>query len=244
MSTRPIIGICAATDTASWGFWTQPAAIVGESYLDRVRDAGGLPLALVPTPLADGDAARLLTRIDGLLLIGGVDLEPAGYGEQPGDRLEATSPARDAFELALARAALRLDVPTLGVCRGLQIMNVATGGTLHQHLADAGFGEHRAAPGRLDAASFHPVELEPGSRAAQLAGTTRAQVASHHHQGVARLGTGAVVTGRAVPDGLPEALEWPRLRYALGVQWHPESAALDHRFDGLVAAAASRGGPR
>lgn len=235
MPEEPIIGVCAAIEMARWGFWNQRAAVVPATYLEKVHAAGGVPVGLLPGPLSTDGAQRLVERIDALLLIGGVDVAPESYGERPTARTEATEPVRDAYELELVRAALGRDLPILGVCRGLQILNVATGGTLHHHLPDAGYAEHRPSPGRLDSTTFHGVDVVPGSRAAALSGAGRQVVNSHHHQGVDVVGTGAVVTARSVPDLLPEALEWPEQRYALGVQWHPEAVELEHALDDFIA---------
>jgi putative glutamine amidotransferase len=232
----PVIGICAAWDRAAWSFWNQDAALVAGSYLDVVLRGGGLPLVLPPIELGPAAERTLLERIDGLLLIGGSDLDPASYGEAPAPRLEATSALRDAFELALVRGAIARDLPVLGICRGLQILNVATGGTLEQDLAGAGFGEHRPAPGRLDEPTFHAIEVEPESLLAAGPEPAALSVNSHHHQGVARLGEGARVIARS-PDGVVEALEWPDREHVLGVQWHPEALELDTTVSAFVAAA-------
>ncbi|BCJ65806.1 gamma-glutamyl-gamma-aminobutyrate hydrolase family protein [Polymorphospora rubra] len=236
--SAPVIGICAAYERAAWSFWDQRAAIVAETYVEKVQAAGGVPVGLIPDPRVADDPGLVLGRVDGLLLIGGADIDPTAYGAPRTSRTEATYPARDRFEIALATAALAADLPVLGICRGLQILNVASGGTLHQHLADEGFAEHRAAPGRLDGPSMHPVHTTPGSLAEAITGPGAQLVNSHHHQGIARTGGGAAVTAWSLPDELPEALEWPANRYALGVQWHPEAASLAHTFADLVTAAA------
>jgi len=236
--TAPVIGVCSAFETASWGFWSQQAAIVPATYLAKVHAAGGVPLGLIPDTRAIESPELFIDRIDGLLLIGGVDVEPASYGATDNGRTEATEPLRDEFELVLAREAIRRDIPVLGVCRGMQILNVAAGGTLHQHLIDAGYAEHRPSPGRLDHETFHEVEVDCGTHAAMLCGSGVQIVNSHHHQGVDRLGKGAVVTARSLPDNLPEAIEWPGQRYALGVQWHPEAAELQHALTDFVNSAA------
>lgn len=235
--SRPLIGICAAWDRAAWGFWDQDAALVAGTYLEAVRRAGGLPVVLAPEELSPAEAAALCERVDALLLIGGADLDPASYGAVATSRTEATTPLRDAFELALVRAAFAADAPVLGICRGLQIMNVATGGTLHQHLADAGFGEHRARPGSLGEETHHRVAVEPGSLLAAEVGAGPEVVNSHHHQGVDRVGEGGRVVAVSVPDGVIEAIEWTGMRHALAVQWHPEALELDTTIAGLVAAA-------
>ena len=236
----PVIGVCAAYERASWGYWDAPAAVVASSYLDHIERAGGLGIALIPMPSAPAQAARLAERIDGLLLIGGVDVHPHNYGEEPAATLESTGVGRDAFELAMVGAAFARDLPLLGICRGLQLMNVARGGTLHQHLDDAGHPGHREAPGRLDEASFHEVDVTAGSWAAAGTGAGRRAVNSHHHQGINRVSPGAVVTAVSVPGGLPEALEWPGQTFALGVQWHPEAMELSTTIAEFVAACGDR----
>ncbi|MBN9623851.1 MAG: gamma-glutamyl-gamma-aminobutyrate hydrolase family protein [Actinobacteria bacterium] len=233
---RPAIGICAASERAAWSFWDQDASLVAGTYLDCVRRAGGLPLMLAPEPLSEADVEALIARIDGLMLIGGADLDPASYGQATTARTEATYPPRDEFELALVRAAFAADLPVLGICRGLQIMNAATGGTLHQHLTDAGFAEHRALPGSLGEPTMHALAVEPGSLPAAAA-PVPGMVNSHHHQGIDRVGEGGRVVARSLPDGVVEAVRWPARRYALGVQWHPEALEMDATIGGLVAAA-------
>lgn len=207
---------------------------MADSYLHAVRSAGGRPLLLAPEPLNDGDADDLLERVHGLLLVGGADIDPQFYGAARSSKTERTVPLRDQFEIGLVAAALRRDVPVLGICRGLQIMNVATGGTLHQHLGEAGFAEHRPASGRLDDATHHLVEVEPDSLVAQ---TGTVVVNSHHHQGIATVGEGGRVVARSQPDGVIEAIQWTGQRYALGVQWHPEAMELAPVLAGLVQAA-------
>jgi putative glutamine amidotransferase len=238
--TAPIIGICAALETASWGLWTQQAAVLPEDYVKKVQDAGGIPVGLIPDPAAAKDPGILLDRIDGLLLIGGTDVHPGTYGQRVSAHLEAPTPLRDDFELALARAAFARDFPTLGICRGLQIMNVARGGTLHQDLDERGFTGHRARRGSLGEDTYHAIHVQPATLAARAAGSGARQVNSHHHQGVDLVAEGASVTARAVADDLPEALEWPALRFALGVQWHPEAMPIDNTVGALVNATRSK----
>lgn len=235
--TPPVIGVCAAFETARWGFWEQQAAIVASTYLAKISNAGGLAIGLIPDSGAIAEPSPLLNRIDGLLLIGGADLEPATYGSVKTARTEETTALRDDFEIALTRGAMIRNLPVLGICRGMQILNVATGGTLHQHLPDAGYAEHRPAPGRLDSATFHDVDVVRDSLASALCGSGTQLVNSHHHQGVDVLGMGAVVTARSSSDQLPEALEWPSHRYVLGVQWHPEAISLQHGLHQFIDAA-------
>lgn len=240
---RPVIGVCAAVARAAWSFWEQPAAVVAVTYLDAVRSAGGMPIVLTPHPLDDGQLDTYRTLLDGLLLIGGDDLDPGTYGQQATERTEETVPLRDEFELTLARAALAWDLPVLGICRGLQILDVATGGTLHQHVTDDGFAEHRPLPGSLGEPTYHEVDVESESSLA-ADGRRRLTVNSHHHQGIDRVGEGGRVVARSVPDQLVEAVEWPERRYALGVQWHPEELTTDTTIARLVAAAAERAAGR
>lgn len=235
---RPVIGVCGVPGIASWGFWTQPAVLAAETYLAAVRDAGGLAIIVPPTATAEADARRLLPMVDGVLLVGGSDVSPRFYGRPASERTEETDHRRDEFELHVASLALRSDLPVLGICRGLQILNVATGGTLHQHLLDEEFAEHRPAPGRLDASSAHGIEVESRSLLGDLGLAGLREVNSHHHQGVAELGRGGRVIARSVPDGVVEAVEWTGPRFALGVQWHPEDPATSELFTGLIRAAA------
>lgn len=233
----PIIGIAAAYEKATWGFWSQPAAIVSGTYINKVTKAGGVPIGLIPTEAVAENLEDVIHRLDGLLLIGGMDLDPTKYGQEPDRRLEATAPERDEFELALTSATFKANVPVLGICRGLQIMNVANGGTLHQHLLDVGYGEHRAAPGSLGDETYHGVDITDNTLAASAVGAGQQRVNSHHHQGLDTIGFGAVVTAKSSEDGLPEALEWPDQRYALGVQWHPEAMELEGTITTFVEAA-------
>jgi putative glutamine amidotransferase len=235
---QPFIGICGATADATWTFWSQPAVLTATTYLDAVSEAGGEPLILPPSRGAD--AHRLLGLMDGLLLAGGVDVCPAHYGEQPSAQTELGDRIRDDFELRLVAEALDRDIPVLGICRGLQILNVATGGTLHQHLSDAGFAEHRPKPGRLDESTNHSVEVDVDSVLGRCGLPGVREVNSHHHQGVATVGVGGRVTARSLPDGCVEAVEWPAQRFALGVQWHPEQPLVNAIFEAFVCAAAAR----
>lgn len=227
----PVIGVCGVPTTATWGFWTQEAVVVARTYLAALGRAGAQVVVIPPGETAD--AGRLVGVVDGLLLAGGSDIEPDLYGAPSSDRLEETRRDRDIFELRAAHAAFELDVPVLGICRGLQILNVATGGTLHQHLLDQGFGEHRPVPGRLDADTNHLIAVEPDSLLARCGLTGIREVNSHHHQGVAAVGTGGRVTACSVPDSAVEAIEWPAQRFALGVQWHPEDPPMQHLFEAL-----------
>ena len=181
--------------------------------------------------------------LDGLILAGGADIDPAAYGEQPHAATYGTWPERDEFEVALARRALERDIPLLGICRGMQLMNVARGGTLIQHVPDdVGHEDHRRVAGSFDGAD-HDVRLADGSLAARAAGEVDHATKSHHHQAIAELGEGLVETGWSTLDELPEAIEDPARRFALGVQWHPEADPGSQLVAALVReAAAARNG--
>jgi putative glutamine amidotransferase len=220
---RPAIGICAAVTDASWGVWNLPAALLPLDYISAIQRAGGLALMVAPDPMLTADPDALLSRIDGLILAGGSDLDPACYGAEPHPATNGIAPARDEFELALTRRAVALDMPVLGICRGMQILNVALGGTLLQHLPERfGHEEHRRVPGSF-ADADHDVRLRSGSLAALAAGEDLHTAKSHHHQGVDVIGAGLQVTGRSTLDELAEAIEAPAQRFVLGVQWHPEA---------------------
>ena len=227
LAPGPVIGVCAASELARWSFWNQEAALVPDSYLRAVRRAGGVPIGLLPQEPDEQVVDALLERSSGLLLIGGADLDPSSYGAARLPATEQTSPLRDRFELALARRALERDLPVLGICRGLQVLNVATGGTLHQDLEVEGLGGHRPVPGRLDEPTMHEIEVDAGSVVGDAMRSPCARVNSHHHQGLARVGAGGVVVARSLPDRVVEAVEWPSRRFAVGVQWHPEALELD-----------------
>ncbi|HEV2997797.1 MAG TPA: gamma-glutamyl-gamma-aminobutyrate hydrolase family protein [Solirubrobacteraceae bacterium] len=229
---RPRIGICAALERARWSVWDQEAALLPRNYVLAVQRGGGLAVMLPPDAATVAAPQETLDLLDGLLLAGGADIDPASYGEPPHPETTGTVPERDAFEIALVRAAIARDVPVLGICRGMQLLNVALGGTLLQHLPDRfGHHEHRRVIGSFDGAD-HDVRLTEGTLAARAAGETMHATKSHHHQGVDRVGEGLIVSGFSVMDELPEAIELPGARFVLGVQWHPEA---DER-SGVVAA--------
>ncbi|MFP5362766.1 MAG: gamma-glutamyl-gamma-aminobutyrate hydrolase family protein [Thermoleophilia bacterium] len=237
---RPVIGICTPLERARWGAWELDAFLLPRNYVDAVARAGAMSVLLAPDPVLTDDPDEVLDRIDGLMLAGGADLEPAIYGAEPHPLTIGSVPERDAFEVALVRRALERDIPVLGICRGMQVINVACGGTLHQHLPDlVGHEEHRRVLGSFEGAD-HDVRLAPGSLAARAAGEELHATKSHHHQGVDRVGEGLVVTGWAVVDDLPEAIEVPGNHFALGVQWHPEADETSRLIGALVEHAAVR----
>jgi putative glutamine amidotransferase len=221
--SRPVIGLCTALERARWSVWDQEAVLLPRNYVDAVQRAGGLALLLPPDPRANDDPDEWLDRIDGLVLAGGADIDPAAYGAEPDPRTVGTVPERDTFEIALARRAMERDLPMLAVCRGMQVMNVARGGTLIQHLPDdVGHEDHRRVLGTFENAD-HDVRLADGSLVARVAGEKLHATKSHHHQGVDRIGDGLEVTGWATVDDLPEVIEDRSRAFALGVQWHPEA---------------------
>lgn len=226
---RPVIGISAYREQASWGVWDQPAVLIPATYVDHVASAGGLPVVLPPSTGLDDQVMGLL---DGLVLAGGADLNPGRYGEEPHAETSGWRDDRDDGELALVDRALRRDMPVLGICRGLQIMTVHGGGRLEQHLPEVvGHEGHRPEPGVF---GIHDVALDPGSLAHRVLGN-QVSVKSYHHQGVADPGT-LVVAGRAT-DGSVEVVEVPGKRFAVGVLWHPEAGDDPRLFEALVAAA-------
>jgi putative glutamine amidotransferase len=223
MDRRPVIGICAALERAEWGVWNRPAVLLPLEYLEAIQRAGGLAVMIPPDPQLVENPDEILDRIDGLILAGGADVDPASYDAQRDPATKGTVPERDRSEVALARRAVERDMPLLGICRGMQVLNVALGGTLHQHVPDlVGHSEHRRNPGSFDD-SDHDVRLTPGSLAARAAGEELHGTKSHHHQAVDALGEGLEVTGRSTLDELPEAIEAPACHFVLGVQWHPEA---------------------
>ena len=224
--SRPVVGISAAFESARWAVWEDIEVNISQrTYSDRVDAAGGIPLLLPASSSGTADPGAVLDRVDRLLLSGGADLDPASYGAAPDPRTTNTRRARDEFEIALAREAIERGMPVLGVCRGFQILNVAHGGDLVQHLDDAEM--HLHTPGSF---SDHRVRLEPGSLVAEAAGATELEVRSHHHQGIGRLGEGLVASGWAEPGGVIESIELPRDGdhaggWVLGILWHTEEEA-------------------
>jgi putative glutamine amidotransferase len=240
--TRPAVGICAAIEQVRWGAWDQVVTMAPRSYATAVQAAGATALLLPPDPVATSEPEAFLDRLDALVLAGGSDIDPGAYNAAAGPEAQSPWPERDRFEIALCRAALERKLPVLGVCRGMQLLNVARGGTLIQHLPDiVGSDRHRHTPGAF---GDHEVRLEPGSLAARAVGAERTIVKSHHHQGVDRLGDGLSASGWSVPDDVVEAVEIPGNGFALGVLWHPEEDERSHVIGALVdATRASVGAP-
>ncbi len=250
---RPLIGLTTYRQITSWWSWERDAALVPGSYLDVVEAAGGQPVLLPPSrtagPRCDqrsgadttaGSAhgfERVVAALDGLVLTGGGDLEAGRYGRRADPHNDGANPNRDDLELGLVQAALAVDMPVLAVCRGLQVLNVALGGDLVQHLSEPAGSAHRPRPG-----AFGPVRVttEPSSAVRRLVGES-AEVWCSHHQAIGSLAPGLVVTATST-DGVIEAVELPGHRFVLGVQWHPEEVGDARLFEALVAAAGSSAG--
>lgn len=224
---RPLIGITTYLEPARWGAWELPASLIPHMYVEAVERAGGRAL-LVP-PSEEG-VDETLDALDGLLFSGGSDVDPETYGADAHPETEGTRPERDRGELALLEAALARDMPVLAVCRGSQVLNVARGGDLVQHLPEVvGDERHKHTPGVF---ADHEVRVERSSRLGDVVGE-HVPVKSHHHQGYGRIGDGLREVAWA-DDGTVEALEDPEKRFALGVLWHPEAAEDGALFETLV----------
>jgi putative glutamine amidotransferase len=233
---RPAIAILTQVTDASYGLWNQPTVVLPAAYAIELQRAGAIALALSPDRYLIDHPDELLDRVEGLIISGGGDVDPAVYGAERHPETSLVSPERDAFELALTRRAIERDMPVLGVCRGIQVLNVAFGGTLLQHLPEhLGHGEHRRVAGSFDDAD-HDVRLTEGSLAAAAAGELLHATKSHHHQGIGELGSGLVATGVSTLDDLVEAVELPDHRFVLGVQWHPEADERSRVIGALVHA--------
>ncbi len=226
----PIIGLTSYLEPAKFLVWETDAALLHRVYVDGIVAAGGIPVLLPPV----SDAyERLVSAVDGLVLVGGADVDPVNYGQEP-HATTYTRPNRDTFEFGLLKVAMSVGVPILGVCRGLQVLSVALGGTLAQHLPDTlDSTGHQPAPATFGTTT---VRLAAGSRVASILGS-ETKVPCYHHQAIDKLGDGLVPVGWA-DDGTIEAAELPGDGFVLGVQWHPEQNPDDTRlFEALVAAA-------
>jgi putative glutamine amidotransferase len=230
-SLRPVIALCGAREQIEWGPWTLSADMLPVGYAAAVRRAGAMALMVPPDDSIAQDPDLVLDRVDGLMLAGGCDVDPAAYDGDTGDG-EPTCPERDHTELALAARALERDMPLLGICRGMQVLNVVRGGALCAAAAPA-------AHGRPGGYVHHDVVLEPESLAARAAGANRIGVHSAHHQALGRIGDGLVVSGHSA-SGTVEAVEMPAHRYVLGVLWHPEQDVESTVVASFVTAARAR----
>ena len=236
-SPKPLIGLTTYLQRAQTGVWDVDASFLPKVYLDAVTRAGGIAVLLPPQPLDDGTAHEVLASLDGLIVTGGRDVDPARYGQQAGPHTDPPSALRDDWEDALLTTAITDDVPFLAICRGLQVLNVNRGGSLIQHLPDVvGDDRYNAGGGRF---SVNEVAVEPSSTIATLLdGNDRLDVKSYHHQAIDEVGEGLRVTARSA-DGIVQAVELDDATFGVAVQWHPEEdAAEDARlFAGLVEAA-------
>lgn len=232
----PLIGLTTYLEQAQTGVWDVQAAFLPKVYFEAVNLAGGIAVLLPPQPIGDGIADRVLEGLDGLIITGGKDVDPARYGQEPHPTTDEPRRDRDAWEDALLTAAIENEVPFLGICRGLQVLNVSLGGTLHQHLPDVVGSERYNLGGGIFA--VNEVQVTEGSELADLLGHDGAvSVKSYHHQAVDALAPGLVVTARS-DDGTVQAVELEGSHFGVAVQWHPEETPNDLRlFAGLVDAA-------
>lgn len=236
-ASAPLIGVTTYLERSRTGVWDVPASFLPKVYLDAVTEAGGIAMLLPPQPVTSGIARTVLAVLDGLIVAGGADVDPARYGQQPHPRTGAPRTDRDTWEEALLTEAIATDVPFLGICRGAQVLNVALGGTLVQHLPDVvGSDRYQPSPAVFGEGE---VTIEPGSRLATVLGPGSGTLPVHyyHHQALDEVAEGLTVTARS-EDGVVEAVELGSVPFGIGVQWHPEENAADRRlFAGLVEAA-------
>ena len=237
---RPLIGITTYLEQSQTGVWDVPASFLPKVYLDAVTNAGGIAILLPPQPVDDEIATSVVNSLDGLIVAGGKDVDPARYGQEPHTLTDFPRPDRDAWEDALLKAAIETELPFLAICRGLQILNVALGGTLHQHLPDV-VGDARFS-GDNGVFSVNEVVVgEGGIVPALLADTPSISVQSYHHQGIDAVAPGLTVTAES--NGVIQAVELDSVPFGVAVQWHPEQSPEDLRlFTGLIEAARSHRG--
>ena len=232
----PVVGLTTYLEQAKQGVWDVRAAFLPQEYFDAVTASGGVAVLLPPQPNPGAAASAVLDGLDGLIFTGGLDVQPELYGAERHPLTDPPRADRDAWELALLRGAEERRMPVLAICRGLQLVNVARGGTLHQHLPEV-LGTERFRVGGGVFAS-NTVHIDEGTALAAIIGQSQLDVHSYHHQGVDRLGDGLVATAHT-DDGLVQAFESTGEGYLVGVQWHPEHDVEDRRlFAGLVDAAA------
>ncbi len=225
----PIIGVTSYDPVVSWGAWNAPATLVPQNYIDAVTAGGGIPIAL---PAVD-DPDAVLERIDALILIGGPDVDPHRYGAAPHEMTRPASRRRDAFEFAILKGAQLREMPVLAICRGVQVLNVARGGSLYQHLPDVvGSDRHAASPGHFGTVQ---IDVVASSRLAGILGDQPVAVECAHHQGIDRLGVGLTVSATSA-DGVIEGVEDPSMHFMVGVQSHPEAGVDQRLFHALVEA--------
>lgn len=230
----PVIGLTTYLEQAQTGVWDVRAGFLPAAYFQGVTAAGGVAMLLPPQPVDSDIAKRVLDGLDGLVITGGKDIDPAAYGQAAHPATDEPGRQRDAWEFTLLGAALERGLPVLGICRGAQVLNVALGGTLHQHLPDViGHSGHRAGNAVF---TTLPVRTVPGTRLAALVGES-VDARCYHHQAIAELGQGLIVSAWD-GDGVVEALELPGDGFVLAVQWHPEESLDDLRLFAAIVAAA------
>jgi putative glutamine amidotransferase len=218
-----MIGVVTAVEQTRYSVWDAPCALLQMNYIRMIQQAGGMAILIPPDPELVADPDQILDRIDALILAGGSDVDPANYGSAPAPQTTHTTPVRDEIEIALLQRALERDMPVLGICRGMQVLNIVRGGDLIQHLPTVtNSDEHVRRPGVWEGGT-HAVALTPGSLAERAVGADHATVYSQHHQAIGRLGNDLTVTGTSPDDGVIEAVELTDHDYVLGVQWHPEA---------------------
>lgn len=232
---RPVIGLTTYRQRAQMGVWDTEAAFLPASYINAITNSGGSVVLIPPQQDGDESAANILSRLDGIVVCGGRDVDPARYNEASGPLTDKPDLARDLLENALYAAALANDVPVLGICRGAQVLNVHLGGTLIQHLPDVtGSNKYQLGNGVF---SSTDVELTPGSKVASLIGNAKTEVQVYHHQAIKDVAPGLAVTAKTA-DGIIEAVEVEDHPFAVAVQWHPEQTLWEPAlFEGLIAAA-------
>jgi putative glutamine amidotransferase len=235
---KPVVGITTYLQRAQTGVWDTRAAFLPETYFAAIEAAGGIPVLLPPQPLDGGVAEQVMGRLDGLIISGGLDVEPSRYGADAHPASDPPSRIRDDWDDALLTAAIAQEVPFLAICRGIQVLNVNRGGTLHQHLPDV-IGDARYS-GENGVFATNTVEVEDGSQLAAIIGDGAHEVKSYHHQGIDAVGDGLTVTAHS-GGGVVQAVELDGVPFGVGVQWHPEQDAEEDArlFESLVQAAAS-----
>ena len=233
-ASPPVIGLTTYLEQAQTGVWDVPASFLPRAYFDAVTKSGGVAVLLPPQPVSEAIVGRVLDGLDGLIITGGKDVDPARYGQEPHPTTDDPRRDRDAWEDALLRGAIDRELPFLGICRGAQVLNVALGGTLIQHLPDVvGSSRYNLGGGEFNDV---PVTVSPNSELAELVGAgVTAKV--YHHQAIDRLAEGLIVSA-LTDDGIIEAVELDSVPFGIAVQWHPEESQDDLRlFAGLVEAA-------
>lgn len=232
---KPFIGLTTYLQRAQTGVWDVQAAFLPEVYFGAVERAGGIPVLLPPQPLDGGVAQQVMSRLDGLIIVGGLDVEASRYGAEPHELADPPSRLRDDWDDALLTAAIDEEVPFLAICRGIQILNVNRGGTLHQHLPEV-VGDSRYS-GENGVFAVNKVEVEEGSKVAASIGAGAHDVQSYHHQAIDAVGDGLIVTAHS--GAVVQAVELEGVPFGVGVQWHPEQDAVEDArlFESLVEAA-------